>query len=263
MCPECGKKFFESVPFLPRYHRITNRLFAHIIKEFSQTRSIKNIALCNNVSAPTAARAFDFVHYSPTALPEVLSIDEFRGNSGGEKFQCILTNPKDRKVIDVLPTRSKEYLFGYFSKFSNRKEVKFFVMDMYSTYKAVAKIMFPNAKIIIDKYHYVRIVTWAFERVRIEEQKKFSDYRRKYFKNSRKLLLKHSYNLNEQEYWQVKQMLSVSSKLARAYEIKEAFEAFIKCEDSITAKKKLAIFVMFAQNYDVPEFEAAAKTFIN
>jgi len=126
ICPECGKKFFESVPFLPRYHRITNRLFAHIIKEFSQTRSMKNIAQCNNVSAPTAARAFDLVHYSPASLPEVLAIDEFRGNSGGEKFQSILTDPKNHKVIDILPTRSKEYLFGYFSKFSNRNEVNFF-----------------------------------------------------------------------------------------------------------------------------------------
>ncbi|HZK72052.1 MAG TPA: transposase family protein [Clostridia bacterium] len=34
VCLECGKKFFESVPVLPRYHRMTNRLFAHIIKEF-------------------------------------------------------------------------------------------------------------------------------------------------------------------------------------------------------------------------------------
>jgi transposase len=263
VCPECGKKFFESVPFLPRYHRITNRLFAHIIREFSQTRSMKNIALCNNISAATAARAFDLVCYSPAALPEVLAIDEFRGNSGGEKFQGILTDPKNHKVVDILPTRSKEYLFGYFSKFSNRKEVKFFVMDMYSTYKAVAKVMFPNATIIIDKYHYVRIVTWAFERVRIEEQKKFSDHRRKYFKNSRKLLLKNSYNLNDQEYWQVKQMLRVSPKLARAYEIKQAFEEFMKCEDSLNAKKKLADFIMFAQNYDVPEFESATKTFIN
>lgn len=263
VCPECGKKFFESVPFLPRYHRITNRLFAHIIREFSQTRSIKNIALCNNVSAPTATRVFDLLHYSPAALPEVLAIDEFRGNSGGEKFQGILTDPKNHKVIDILPTRSKEYLFGYFSKFSNRNEVKFFVMDMYSTYKAVAKIMFPNAKIIIDKYHYVRIVTWAFERVRIEEQKKFSDHRRKYFKNSRRLLLKNSYNLSDQEYWQVKQMLSASPKLSKAYEIKQAFEEFMKCEDSLTAKKKLADFIMFAQNYDVPEFESATKTFIN
>jgi len=136
-------------------------------------------------------------------------------------------------------------------------------MDMYSTYKSVAKVMFPNATIIIDKYHYVRIVTWAFEKVRIEEQKKFSDYRRKYFKSSRKLLLKNSYNLNDQEYWQVKQMLSVSTKLARAYEIKQAFEEFMKCEDSLTAKRKLADFIMLAQKYDVPEFKAATKTFIN
>lgn len=42
--------------------------------------------------------------------------------------------------------------------------------------------MFPNAIIIIYKYHFVRIATCALERVRIEEEKKFSDYQLKYFK---------------------------------------------------------------------------------
>ena len=111
------------------------------------------------IVAITAARVFDLVHYSPAALPEVLAIDKFRGNSGGEKFQGIIMDSKNHKVIDILPTRSKAYLFGYFSKFTNREEIKFVVMGIYSTYKSVAKIMFPNAIIIIDKYHYVRIIT--------------------------------------------------------------------------------------------------------
>lgn len=36
-----------------------------------------------------------------------------------------------------------------------------------------------------------------------------------------------------------------------------------KREDSLTAKKKLSDFIMFAQDYDVPEFKASTKTFIN
>jgi transposase len=168
-CPVYGKRFHETVEFLPRYHRITNRLYSYILNEFTETRSMKSIARSNNISQTTAARAVDFVSYTPTELPEVLSIDEFRGNSGGVNFQCILTNPVNKKIFDILTARSQEYLYWYFSKFKDRRNVKFVVMDMYKSYKLMAKILFPNATVIVDKYHFTRMVTWAFERVRIEE----------------------------------------------------------------------------------------------
>jgi len=43
------------------------------------------------------------------------------------------------------------------------------VMDMSGPYRSMAKTVFPNAKIIADKYHVVRQVTWAFENVRKAE----------------------------------------------------------------------------------------------
>jgi Transposase and inactivated derivatives len=260
-CPACGKRFYENVDFLPRYHRITNRLYTYILNEFTETRSMKSIARSNNVSQTTAARAVDYVSYTPSELPEVLSIDEFRGNSGGVKFQCILTDPVNRKVFDILPTRSQEYLYWYFSKFKERRNVKFVVMDMYKSYKLMAKVLFPNATVIVDRYHFTRMVTWAFERVRIEEQKKFSDHRRKAFKNSRSILLKHSDSLTLDEIRQVEVMLSASEKLRHAYIIKENFEIFMKCKDSQSARKQLGYWNMYAMNYDLPEFENVAKTF--
>ena len=261
VCPVCRKKFYENVDFLPKYHRITNRLYSYILNEFTETRSMKSIARSNNISQTSAARAVDHVSYTPAELPEVLSIDEFRGNSGGVKFQCILTDPANKKVFDILPTRSQEYLYWYFSKFKDRKNVKFVVMDMYKSYKLMAKTLFPNATVIVDKYHFSRMVTWAFERVRIEEQKKFSDYRRKAFKNSRSILLKHSDSLTLEEIRQVEGMLSASEKLRHAYIIKENFEIFMKCKDSQSARKQLGYWNMYAMNYDLPEFENVAKTF--
>lgn len=261
VCPLCGKKFYEEIDFLPRYHRITNRLFAYLLVLFRESWSMKSIAGLTNVSSPTAARALDYLSFSPTHLPNVLSIDEFRGNSGGEKFQCILTDLEKKKVFDILPSRSQEELFGYFSKFPNRKEVQLVVMDMYTSYKSLVKALFPNAKIIADRYHYKRLVDWAFERVRKEVQKSFTDHRRKYFKRSRKLLLKNSSLLTWEESLEVEAMLSVSEKLKHAYIIKCKFEEFMKSSDSQVARKQLGFWVMYAMNYDVPEFVEVGKTF--
>ncbi len=73
-------------------------------------------------------------------LPEVLSIDEFKGNSGEKKYQCILTDPKNKKVLDILHGREKHIMSDYFRKFNYRDKVKYFVMDMWQPYKDIAEI---------------------------------------------------------------------------------------------------------------------------
>ena len=47
----------------------------------------------------------------------------------------------------------------------------------------------PNAKIIADKFHYVRYITEALDTVRKQVQDKLAKNERKYFKHSRRLLL--------------------------------------------------------------------------
>lgn len=191
VCPICNKRFYEEVPFLPKYHRMTNRLAAYVIRSLQEIGSMKSVAKLANISQHTVARIFDQVEYFNKELPKVLSIDEFRGNAGGEKFQCIITDPENKKVLDILPNRKTEDLTGYFLSFKDRKKVQYFVIDMSGPYRSLAKSLFPKAKIIADRYHVVRQVIWAFENVRKNEQAKFHDARRKYFKRSRKLLLKN------------------------------------------------------------------------
>lgn len=33
VCNHCGKRFYENIDFLPRYHRMTNRLAAFVINK--------------------------------------------------------------------------------------------------------------------------------------------------------------------------------------------------------------------------------------
>ena len=263
VCPLCGKKFYEEVSFLPKYYRMTGRLAACVIDSLKETRSMKGVAKGANISQSTVARIFDHVGYSSKELPRVLSIDEFRGNAGGEKFQCIVTDPENKRVVDVLPNRKSEDLTGYFLKFKDRKKVQYFVIDMSGPYKCLAQRLFPRAKIIADRYHVVRQVIWAFENVRKAEQAKFHDCRRKFFKRSRKLLLKKPSALSPEEAAQVGAMLDVSERLRQAYRMKSEFHKLMECKSREEAKKQLGIWNMMATGYDLPEFQACTKTFIN
>ncbi|MGO5078383.1 helix-turn-helix domain-containing protein, partial [Oscillospiraceae bacterium LCP25S3_E3] len=113
-CCSCGKRFAEKNDFLPRYHRMTNRLSAYIIDKLRSEVSFSSIAREVNLSVSTVIRVFDMVSYSPKKLPTALSIDEFKGNTGGEKYQCILTDPVNKIVLDILPKRKENYLTHYF-----------------------------------------------------------------------------------------------------------------------------------------------------
>jgi len=262
VCKHCGKRFYEKIPFLPKFQRTTNRLWMYILKELDDTRSMKSIGKSVNLSGPTIARVIDKVNYSCTHLPQVISIDEFKGNAG-RKFQCILTDPQKKQVLDILPERTMESLSAYFSTFSDRNNVRYVVMDMSSLFRSMAQSCFPRAKIIADKYHVYRQVQWAFEDVRKEEQKKFSKTWRRYFKRSRTLLLKAREKLKEEELEQISLMLSISKPLAQAYYLLHEFREFTKSETRFEAKKKLSDWFMHVSVCNLPRFNKCVHTFSN
>ncbi|PKM58492.1 MAG: hypothetical protein CVU98_00840 [Firmicutes bacterium HGW-Firmicutes-3] len=84
----------------------------------------------SNSSGSTCFRLFIFIDYTNTSLPRVLSIDEFKGNAG-HKYQGILTDPVNKKVLDILPGCEHHILSDYFRRFKNRDKVAYFVMDMW------------------------------------------------------------------------------------------------------------------------------------
>ena len=264
-CPHCGKRFFENNSFLPKYHRMTNRLSAFVINKLTDERSFTSVSKEVNLSITTVIRIFDKVSYPKAKLPSVLSIDEFKGNTWGEKYQCILTDPVNKRVLDILPERYDCYLSNYFKQFpkSERDNVEYFVSDMWKTYSKASDTWFVNATQIVDKYHWIRQAIWAFERIRKDEQKKLDPKLRKYFKRSRSLLIKRYDSLKEDEKQQVNVMLYYSVNISRAYWYKEAFLKILDAEDPDKAKSALIEWIQGAECCGLEPFEKCAKTMQN
>lgn len=263
VCKNCGKRFYEHNDFLPRYYRMTSRMIADIISKFSETVSATHIAKEAGVSVTTAIRYFDLVEYHCTELPEVLSIDEFKGNADGEKYQSIITDAKNHKIIDVLPNRKEADLIRYFMSFKNRKDVKYVVIDMSDHFRRVAKTCLPNAVIVADRYHVTRQAGWALERVRKNEQKKFSDTWRKYFKRSRSILNKEKTDLTDDELYKLNLMLDISTPLAYAYTLKNEFQDMMHSLNSNLAKPLISKWLLKAENSGLDEFSACTKALHN
>ena len=250
----CGKRFFEKNTFLPRYYRVTSRLVAEIMFAFKKTISAKEISCRYNVSSITAMRYFNLFNKKLTKLPEVLSLDEFKGNSGGQKYNSLIVDPKEREVLDVLPNRFESDLVRYFSQFSNKNDVKYFVCDMNPHFRQVARTCFPKAKIVADKYHVIRQVYWDMEKVRKNEQNKLSDRFRKYFKKSKTLLMKRPEKLTQEDMDRLTLMFEIAPRLADAYRIKNDFLSVIRSKSSAEGKQRLADWLFSVELMDMPEF---------
>lgn len=262
-CQSCGKRFYEEISFLGRYRRMTTRLTAHIISLFKKLQPASEIAKECSISSTTALRCFDCVNYRCKSLPYVLSIDEFKGNAGGEKYQTIVTDAKNGKVLDILPNRFETDLIRYFRRFSNKDNVHYFVTDMNPHFKNVASICFPKAKIVADRFHVIRQVVWAMENVRKAEQKKLSEQFRKYFKRSKSLLSKSIKKLTPEEMERLALMLEIAPRLAKAYDLKNKFMAVMRCRSSTEGRKQLADWLFLAEFQGLPEFSACITAYRN
>ncbi|KWW24501.1 MAG: transposase IS204/IS1001/IS1096/IS1165 family protein, partial [bacterium P3] len=250
----CGKRFLEPNTFLTKYQRMTQRTIIMMLEKLRSNRSYSDVAREFNVSVSTIIRLFKNIRYSkPSKLPEAIGIDEFKGNSGGEKFHGILTDLDNNRVIDILKTRYERDLCDYFRTY-DRSCVKYFISDMYKPYAEIAECYFPKATYVIDKYHWIRQAIWAFEAVRKEVQNKFSKEHRIYFKKSRFLLLTHMNKLNEDQLRQVMIMLDISPSLSTAYFLKELLYDILTESDPNKQKKMLSDWIEEASESEIPAF---------
>lgn len=263
-CDCCGKHFLENFTLLPKRCRITTRLNFLAINMLNQTLNVSSVARYLGISSSSIFRRLNDVKFpKPSILPQVLSIDEFKGNANGEKFQAILTDPKNHKIFDILPSRTQYKLKDYLLNFKNRKDVRYFIMDMNYVYREIAETFFPNATIVIDRFHVVRYVTWALENVRKRIQKEMLPFKRKYFKRSRRILLSHYHKLSAENKQALEVMLTQSNDLAIAYHLKELFYDFMDSPDRNVAYKRLRKFILATQASELKEFNATLTMLAN
>lgn len=266
-CKECGKTFYEKAYFLPKRARKTTRVTEFIVDRLKTKQSMKDIALQADVSISTVARLLPPLAVSAKHLPEVLCIDEFKGNTGYYKYQVSLMDGKTRRPIDIIECRYKSHLFDYFNKFTleERKKVKYVVIDLWKAYKDLAKTYFPNAKVVADRFHFTRYATEAVDTVRKQVQGKLSRSERKYFKHSRKLLLSKYSNLKtEKQKEELKYILiNYSEDLRMAYREKEELLQLLQEKNKAKAIEELNHWIKRNLESNIPSLKNCAKTYFN
>ena len=254
-CRECSLNFVPKVNFLEKRKRISNQILRQISIDTTLTLSNKQISRQNFVSANTVERNLktfkSYLTVNKNHLSKVVCVDEFKGvKNYKNKMNFIVVDGEKHTVKDVLINRQKNTLEKYFLSYPKKVKynVEFFVSDMYDTYILLAKKQFPNAKIIIDRFHSKRLMTCALRNKRISVMKKYSKYTYQYrvLKKFRDLLLKNYeevsikyekikyYEMFKSEYEILMYMLSLDKQLENMYWI---YQDFIKAFDNKDVEK--------------------------
>lgn len=202
-------------------------------------RTQASIAIDAGVSSSTICRYLDnyddLFRRNLNYLPVHLAMDEFRGVGGKLHFICINGNGV-HEIQQILPDRYKNSIIEYFKQFpeSVRARVKTVTVDLNSYYQDIAKLMFPNAKIVIDRFHIIAMMTRAFNQSRVQTMKKYNEQSAEYrtLKFSWRLYLKSAENLDEKQLFydrhlrkQLTQLERVEEGLAVNPELKASYES--------------------------------------
>jgi transposase len=119
------------------------------------------------IGAATVERYFryclkrQFSQWHPPRCPAVLGIDEhfFTRRKGYATTLCDLRN---HKIYDVVLGRSESSLDAYLARLEGKSDVRVVCRDLAPAYRALVRKHFPNAHIVADRFHVIRIINHHF-----------------------------------------------------------------------------------------------------
>jgi len=164
--------------------------------------------------------------------PTIIGIDEIYICG---KPRCVIMDIEKRTVADMLPDRNKVTVISYLSKLEDKHAVEYIAMGMWRPYKDTVKKCLPNAKIIVDKFHFVRIVNTTVEMCRKETRKSLTSKQRLDLKNDRFVLARSGHTLNFNQtlslsYWSenypVLCKINMAKELFCIYDVKSKAKAY-------------------------------------
>lgn len=263
MCKPCGKPFTEPVPGVKKGARSTQRYHRSLLwacENFSDLSAVRKQYRC---SFGTVYKTL----YTQLELnrrkrqypwPKVVGIDEhfFRHNRQQRfrEFVSMIVDFKNHRLMEVVEGRQTGQLSEALKDIPGRDNVLLVAMDLCEPFRSFARDFFPNAKLVADKFHVLRLLHPAINRYR----KNITGDRRSLL--IRRLLLRSAYNLSTTERWAVERWLQPHAQLRELYEYKEAMHSLYRVRGKERAAHALTAMTDRMASSLLPEIQTLRRT---
>ena len=169
-CMSCRRYFNQRFPGVLKYKRSSEAFREEVFKRHVNGHTQSYLSKSLEIGTATVERWFhDFLERKVSEsknspCPRVMGIDEhfFTKRRG---YATTICNLATHKVYDIALGRSESALDGYFKRLKGKDNVYVVVMDLSATYRNIVRKHFPNAAIVSDRFHVIRLVNHHFLKV--------------------------------------------------------------------------------------------------
>lgn len=268
-CEVCHAVFQSETDYVRPRSTISTPVRQMVLFEALTNRSLSDIARSFHVADKTVQRIIDeeaaqHNYNQKLWLPKHLAFDEFKATN---RMSFIWGDGDRHEIGAILPERTSYALTKYFEGFplSVRKQVQTVSLDLNAGYINLIPRLFPNAKVVVDRFHIVQMVSTALNMVRVQVMKRLPKRSKEYrfMKREWKVFLKDFTELEASKptyhssvgYYEttvnlVTKCLDLSPDFRAAYEVYQEILGAVRKRDAPALAEALASYQLLGNRMD-------------
>jgi len=266
-CPYCGKVFTEPDEVFGPRRRSSYRFREYLggealhqtVRRTAQKEKVGE-GLVRRCVAEGIGRIVKAKGVEET--PEFIGLDEFSVRRR-RLYHTAICNLVEREVMEVVEGQGRQKVEEYLDKLPQPEKVKGVAMDMHEPFRQAVEMCLPQAKVVVDKFHLIRHINGALDKVRSRLQGGSGRGKRHDLFKNRYTLLKGVERLADWERPRLKQLFYRYPELKRAWMLKEDFRAWYRETDKSRAEERLGLLEERIANDSLVEFKELLHTFTN
>lgn len=221
-CKPCRRPFTEFIPGIRKGSRTTERFRRDVLWACENFVDLTRVQRAYRVSAGYVFKTlYDRLELNlrkrQYPWPSTIGVDEhsFRRMKGRTEFASVIIDYPNKRMFEVVQGKTHDDLYSGLHHIPGRENVKNAIVDLCDPFKNFIRLHFPNAKIIADKFHVLRLITPALIKRRYEITGTRADAK------ARRLLTCSSQKLDHWERVAIWQYLEQYPELQELYRWKE------------------------------------------
>lgn len=262
-CRTCKRPFTEPVPGVRKGYRTTERYRRRLLwacEHFSDLKSVRRTYRCSSgllhrilyeqLELERRKRLYPWP--AKVGIDEHLFKHDFRLNQ--RRFVTMIVDHKNKRLMEVVEGKEAAVLRAALDHIPGRENVRFVALDLSDSYRNFARSFFPNAELVADKFHVLRLITPAIHRY-IKQlglgREALPLYR---------LLRRNPCKLDSSTRWRLRCWLADKPELRELWAVKEAINRFYRIRGHGRAARALTALTDSMARSALPEVRTLRTT---
>jgi transposase len=263
-CAQCKRPFTEPVVGIKKGHRTSERFKRAVLWGCETFTSLKKVQSFYRVSPGYVFTVF----YQQLELqrrmnnqypwPATIGLDEhsFRRTKGYVDFASVFIDYKNKRIFEAVDGKSEAILRERTAEIPGKENVKNVVTDMCEAFRNFTKNNFPNAKLTVDKFHVLKLISKPLSRCRREKVGHLTSH------PSARLLFKREDKLEHEQKVQIAEMINLKGNetLKEYYNFHQRLHRLYNTRGYARAGKKMDKLIELASQSKLKPIKTLSET---